>query len=178
MSGAVGGQRSGPELAQLQRELESLRAENERLSRLLDLRGQDTAPAAEQLAVPHATGLVTMRGSSVSQKLALYADRFRTRRDVYAIFWENPRRGTHGWTPAVAGGWRNGIDRSRARYLPLTPEVLVEHLAPAPLFIGLYPLFADNSCRFLVADFDGATAMLDALAYAKGGSCRRCADGR
>lgn len=163
------GSQSGPELAQLQRELESLRAENERLSRLLDLRGQDTTPAAEQLAVPHATGLVTMKGSSVSQKLALYADRFQSRRDVYAIFWENARRGTHGWTPAVAGGWHRGIDRSRARYLPLTPEVLVEHLAPAPLFIGLYPMFADNTCRFLVADFDGATAMLDALAFAKAG---------
>jgi hypothetical protein len=24
------------------------------------------------------------------------------------------------------------------------------------VFIGLYPLLADNSCHFLVADFDGA----------------------
>lgn len=35
------------------------------------------------------------------------------------------------------------------------------------VFIGLYPLLRDNSCRFLAADFDGAAAMLDALAYAK-----------
>jgi superfamily II DNA or RNA helicase len=33
--------------------------------------------------------------------------------------------------------------------------------------VGLYPLLRDNSCRFLVADFDGAAAMLDALAYTK-----------
>jgi superfamily II DNA or RNA helicase len=69
----------------------------------------------------------------------------------------------------VAGGWHRGIDRSRARYLPLTREVLTEHLAPAHLFIGLYPMFTDSSCRFLVADFDGPAAMLDALAYAKAG---------
>ncbi len=35
------------------------------------------------------------------------------------------------------------------------------------VFIGLYPLLADNSCNFLVADFDGPAAMLDALAYTK-----------
>ncbi len=33
--------------------------------------------------------------------------------------------------------------------------------------MGLYPLFTDNTCQFLVADFDGSTAMLDALAYCK-----------
>ena len=38
------------EIARLRRELERLRAENARLSRLLDLRGQDTAPAPEQLS--------------------------------------------------------------------------------------------------------------------------------
>jgi hypothetical protein len=38
------------EVARLRRELERLRAENVRLSRLLDLRGQDTAPAPEQLS--------------------------------------------------------------------------------------------------------------------------------
>ncbi|HEY5785056.1 MAG TPA: DEAD/DEAH box helicase family protein, partial [Microlunatus sp.] len=110
-----------------------------------------------------------MKGSSIDEKLILYADRFQARTDVYALYWENARRGTRGWKPAVAGGWHRGIDSSRARYLPLTREVLIEHLAPTPLFIGLYPLFSDSSCRFLVADFDGAVAMLDALAYAKAG---------
>ena len=38
------------ELARLRRELERFRAENARLARLLDLRGQDTAPAPEQMA--------------------------------------------------------------------------------------------------------------------------------
>jgi hypothetical protein len=40
------------EYAQLRRELDRLRAENARLSRLLNLRGQDTTPASEQLAAP------------------------------------------------------------------------------------------------------------------------------
>ncbi len=44
--------------------------------------------------------------------------------------------------------------------------MIAAHLA-GDVFIGLYPLLRDNSCRFLAADFDGEAAMLDALAYAK-----------
>ncbi|MEU0559381.1 DEAD/DEAH box helicase family protein [Dactylosporangium sp. NPDC006015] len=154
------------ELVRLRRELERLRAENVRLSRLLDLRGQDTAPAPEQLSVAVAPpGLVHM-ASPVADKLALYADRFRARADVYALRWENNRTGTSGWMPAVAGGWRKGADRRAATYLPLTAEVLSAHLV-GDLFIGLYPLLSDNACHFVVADFDGPAAMLDALAYSK-----------
>ena len=49
------------ELAELRTERDRLRAENARLSRLLELRGQDTTPAAEQPAAPvRPAGLVTM----------------------------------------------------------------------------------------------------------------------
>ena len=92
-------------LAQLRRELDRLRAENARLARLLDLRGQGTAPAAEQLSVPIAPAMVTT-ASSVENKLALYGDRFHARIDVYVLFWENPiglaRAG--GSLRSVAGG--------------------------------------------------------------------------
>jgi superfamily II DNA or RNA helicase len=154
------------EIARLRRELERLRAENMRLSRLLDLRGQGTAPAPEQLsAAVAAPGLVAM-SSPVEDKLALFADRFRARTDVYAVRWENGRTGVSGWMPAVAGGWRKGMDRKRAAYLPLTADVVAAHLV-GDVFMGLYPLLSDNTCHFLVADFDGPAAMLDALAYSK-----------
>ena len=154
------------EYAQLRRELDRLRAENARLSRLLNLGGQDTTPASEQLAAPMPPAMVTM-ASSVEDKLALYADLFRARTDVYALYWENLRAGTNGWMPAVAGRWRKGMDRRSVRYLPLTRAVIAAHLAEKDVFIGLYPLMKDNSCSFLVADFDGPTAMIDALAYVK-----------
>jgi superfamily II DNA or RNA helicase len=44
--------------------------------------------------------------------------------------------------------------------------VVAAHLV-GDVFVGLYPLRADNTCHFLVADFDGPAAMLDALAYSK-----------
>lgn len=160
------------EMAVLSRELDRLREENARLSRLLDLRGWDTAPAAEQPAMALAApGMVTM-ASSLDDKLRLYADRFPARRDVYAVRWENARSGLSGWSPAVAGGWRKGADRSSVRYLPLTREVLAAHLA-GEVFVGFYPLLTTNGCHFLAADFDGAAAMLDALAYAKAARSRR-----
>jgi hypothetical protein len=61
-------------------------------------------------------GLVGM-ASPTADKLALYADRFRARADVYAVRWDNTRTGASGWMPAVAGGWRRGTDRKRVRYL-------------------------------------------------------------
>jgi len=59
------------EMAVLSRELARLREENAPLSRLLDLRGWETAPAAEQPAMPLAPpGMVTM-ASSLDDKLRL-----------------------------------------------------------------------------------------------------------
>src|SRR5437762_533861 len=127
------------ELVRLRAELERVRAENTRLSRLLDLRGLDTAPAPEQLSAAVAPpGLVVM-SSPVADKLALYTDRFRAQTDVYAVRWDNVRTGVSGWMPAVAGGWRKGMDRNKAAYLPLTAEVVSAHLV-GDVFIGLYPL--------------------------------------
>ncbi|MDO5628229.1 MAG: DEAD/DEAH box helicase family protein [Mobilicoccus sp.] len=151
----------------LRREVARLRSENTRLHRLLGLRGGDTDPAPEQTALPSApTGLVT-RADSTDAKVALYLDRFVGRRDVYATYSENPRTGKSWWLPAVAGGWRKNHDPGRR--LPLTPQVVYDHLA-GDVFIGLYPLTHDNTCPFVAADFDGPTAMLDALAYMKAAS--------
>lgn len=66
----------------------------------------------------------------------------------------------------MAGGWRKGMDRRLVKDLPLTPRVVEDHLK-GNVFIGLYSLLRDNTCHFLAADFDGPTAMLDALAYVK-----------
>ena len=62
------------------------------------------------------------------------------------------------------------MTRATARLLPLTPDVVAEHLGARSrhdLFIGVYPMLPDNTCWWLAADFDGKTAMLDALAYVK-----------
>ena len=88
---------------------------------------------------------------------------FAARADVYAIRWENARTGRSGWSPAVKGGWRKGTSRP---YLRSTDRVVEAHLT-GEVHLGLYPLLAGDVCHWLPADFDGPSAMLDALAYLK-----------
>ncbi|WAH97397.1 DEAD/DEAH box helicase [Arthrobacter sp. MMS18-M83] len=150
------------------RELEELRLENARLRKLLVLTEPESrAPRQDQPAIPAVVsrGLVTME-SSPEAKVCLFQDLFRARSDVYALRWENSRDGRSGWIPAVAGGWRKGTNMADARFLPLTPTVVAEHLRGRQ-HIGLYPLTEQETCWWVAADFDGGAAMLDALAYVK-----------
>ncbi len=45
--------------------------------------------------------------------------------------------------------------------------MITEHLSGDGAEIGLYPMLDDDRCHWLAADFDGPSAMLDALAYVK-----------
>src|SRR4051794_20244578 len=148
-------------------ELESLRRENARLRKLLRMTDAEAAPprGTQTAWFDNAPGQVDAR-SSGQAKLEFYAALFRSRRDVYAIRWENARNGKSGWMPSVEGGWRKGGTSSDHRYLPLTPEVLAAHLT-GEIHIGLYPMLPGDLACWLAADFDGPAAMLDALPYLK-----------
>src|SRR6185312_7775632 len=58
---------------------------------------------------------------------------------------------------------RKGTNRP---YLRLTDRVVEAHLT-GEVHLGLYPMLIGDVCHWLVADFDGPSAMLDALAYLK-----------
>ena len=84
-----------------------------------------------------------------------------------ALRWTSTRTGKAGYSPAVAGGWAGrGGPRN---YLPLTDEVIEEHLVGAKT-VGIYPLLKGDACWFLACDFDGPAWALDAQAYLA--SCR------
>ena len=155
------------ELAALREEVVRLRAENARLLRLLELTSREAGPPGpSQTAIFDASPGMVHAGSAPAAKVAFYAALFGARSDVYALRWENTRTGRSGWVPAVRGGWRRGIPTVEREYLPLTEEVLTAHLS-GEIEIGLYPMLDGDRCRWLAADFDGAAAMLDALAYLK-----------
>jgi len=59
-----------------------------------------------------------------------------------------------------------GHSHADASYLPLTPDVIGQHLR-GEVHIGLYPLGDDDTCWWVAADFDKEAAMLDALAFMK-----------
>jgi superfamily II DNA or RNA helicase len=169
----VGSQTALPGLSRaadraLRRELAELRLDNARLRKLLELtEAESKAAHLAQAVLPSVVhhGPVTM-DSSPEAKVRLFQDLFRARNDVYAVRWENSRDGRSGWVPAVAGGWRKGANIVGARFLPLTPLVVADHLR-GEQHIGLYPLTEQDTCWWVAADFDGGAAMLDALAYAK-----------
>jgi superfamily II DNA or RNA helicase len=155
------------ELAAMRTQVALLNSENARLLRLLELTPQQARPPG-----PVQTGIFDVApgsvhaGSSAAAKVSFFSALFGARTDVYAVRWENSRSGKAGWMPAVRGGWRRGMPASQREYLPLTDEVLTAHLS-GELDVGLYPLLDGDRCRWLAADFDGAAAMLDALAYLK-----------
>jgi hypothetical protein len=147
--------------------LDTLRADNLRLRRLLRLsEEQARAVASDQATLTGAPAAPVTMGSSSADKVQFFFDLFRSRADVYALRWENRRHGRSGWMPAIKGYWRKGMNRAEAPYLPLTPEVIDAHLR-GEAHIGLYPLSDDDTCWWIAADFDKEAAMLDALAYMK-----------
>jgi hypothetical protein len=148
-------------------ELDTLRADNVRLRRLLQLsEEQARAATSDQATLTGAPASPMTMGSSSADKVLFFFELFRCRTDVYALRWENRRDGRSGWMPAIKGYWRKGMNRADAPYLPLTPEVIDAHLR-GEAHIGLYPLGDDDTCWWVAADFDKEAAMLDALAYMK-----------
>jgi hypothetical protein len=100
--------------------LQTLRADNVRLRRLLELSAEEARAA--DLRQPPLTGTPTapvdMR-SAPEAKLRFYASLFRCRTDVYAVRWETSRDGRSGWTPAIKGYWRKGMKQVRVCASPL-----------------------------------------------------------
>lgn len=104
-------------------ELHTLRADNVRLRRLLQLsEEQARAAASDQATLTGAPDSPVTMGSSSADKVRFFFELFRCRTDVYALRWENRRDGRSGWMPAIKGYWRKGMNRPDAPYLPLTPE--------------------------------------------------------
>lgn len=155
------------EISELRARLAQLEADNAHLRGLLRLSpGEVPRPGSAQTAMFDAAPGSVTTASPPEAKVAFYRALFRSREDVYAVRWDNDRTGRGGWMPAVRGGFRKGVRPADRDHLPLTEEILTRHLSGEPE-IGLYPLLDDDHCHWLAADFDGPTAIIDALAYLK-----------
>jgi superfamily II DNA or RNA helicase len=155
------------EVAQLRDTVSQLRVENARLLRLLQLTPREAAtPGPSQSGWFEAPPGPVHGGSAPEEKVTFFAALFAARTDVYALRWDNERTGKGGWLPAVRGGWRKGVRHQDRHYLPLSPQVIRAHLS-GEVHLGVYPLVDGDRCWWLAADFDGPSAMLDALAYLK-----------
>ena len=119
------------------------------------------------------------RRSSPNHKIALFRSLFRGREDIYPLRFESRRTGRSGYAPACDNEWVPGIcgkprikcaECPNRRFVPVTDDVIRWHLSGEDdrgraFVIGVYPMLLDESCHFVVVDFDGPTWADDARAY-------------
>ncbi|WP_184502893.1 TOTE conflict system archaeo-eukaryotic primase domain-containing protein [Streptomyces botrytidirepellens] len=173
------------ENAELHTALTALRAENTHLRARLgpsaDGQAQALPPVPEPgvpaLAEGHCRLPYADTSSGTEAKIALFRALFTGREDVYATRWVSTRTGRTGWSPAEDNPFAKNKNETERVFWPLTDQVVYHHLSrPEPgrreTHLGLYPLLADDTCRFLAVDFDGKDGSDwrgDACAYA--GAC-------
>ncbi len=150
-------------------ELEKLRTENARLRALLDVHGIDAQPPPVAPAAPSQTEALRL---NTDEKVVLFRRLFQGRIDTYPIRWES-KTGKSGYSPACANEWRPGVcekprikcsDCGNRLLIPLSDQIIYDHLACRHT-IGVYPLLANDTCRFLAVDFDDADWREDAQAF-------------
>lgn len=157
--------------------MQQLRAENMRLAALLDAHAIEWR--AEKPATAPGTNVPEPGAPllSAKAKVAIFRRLFSGRTDIFPARWEN-KAGKSGYAPACANEWKPGVcEKPRIKcsecpsrkFLPLTDQVIFDHLAGRHV-IGVYPLLADDTCRFLAVDFDEAQWREDAAAFVQ--SCR------
>lgn len=106
------------------------------------------------------------------EKIKLFRDLFAGRDDVYAKRWEN-KKGEKGYVPACHNEWKAGLcskprvkcaDCTHRLYEELTGQIIEDHLRGNAV-IGVYPLLANETCRFLAIDFDKEGWQKDVSAF-------------
>ncbi len=142
---------------------ESLKKENERLR--AKLRGMLPSPSVETTfpAPSNDSNQPSVLPTEIppSEKIKLFTTLFRGRDDVYAKLWQN-KKGDTGYSPACLNEWKSGICRkphvkcsacAHRAYDELTEQIVEDHLR-GKVIVGIYPLCVDETCHFLVMDFD------------------------
>jgi hypothetical protein len=141
----------GREIAELRMAVDALRQQVDDLRRAaapaaagpqIRPMARDASPGAPRSGggLPYAD-----RDSPDAIKIALFRALFAGREDVYAYRWENAATGQKGWAPRRRPGSRKEDDE----LLPLTDEVVADHLRDNPNAVGLYVLLSGSTCRLL-----------------------------
>lgn len=161
------------EVKNLRELVDCLQKENQQLKELLEQAGIDYSACmggtAETLSVPEQGKRI--RPFAITEDMARrFFARFWGREDVYAKRSVNKKTGKAGYFPQCDNFWHYGICPKANRvkiqcgkcenqcYSKLNIEQIVKHLKgekeDASDVIGVYPLLPDDTCRFIVFDFD------------------------
>ncbi|MBY3433671.1 DEAD/DEAH box helicase family protein [Rhizobium laguerreae] len=118
--------------------------------------------------------------STPDEKIDVFLTLFAGRPDVYAKRWESAKGS--GYSPDCANFWKKGCQIKEKTgncqgcpqrdYIPFDGMTVDSHLRGEKpgsdgrdFVAGAYPLLEDDTCRFIVADFDKADYVKDAEAF-------------
>ena len=171
------------QVARLRARLAALEVERRSLhNELVTLERRAHGEPGGETAAPTVTA-----DSPAEQKIALFRRLFAGREDVFPLRWQNHKTGKAGYAPACSNEWKPGFCRKpqvkcgecpNHAFIPVSDDIIRQHLGGAnktraagdDFVAGVYPLLADDTCRFIAADFDGDEWTADARAY--GETCR------
>jgi hypothetical protein len=166
---------------------EELKVLNEKrkdlIERILLLKQQkDLIHNAPIINVPPNHMLTIDNYSSEKAKIDLFRSLFKGLEDVFPKRFENAKTGKSGYQPACNNEWIHGIcekprikcsECPRQNFIPVTDKIIRNHLigldsgsrSKTDYVIGVYPLLQDDTCYFLVVDFDKLTWEKDVTAF-------------
>jgi superfamily II DNA or RNA helicase len=113
--------------------------------------------------VPHVPLDGIHNNSPPADKMKLFLSLFAGRGDVYAKRWEKNAR--NGYSPVCDNFWKLSCPKREKEKIKCgdcptwdfpkyDARAVIKHLN-GDLTVGVYPMFPDETCRFLVFDFDG-----------------------
>ena len=147
--------------------------EREELIKIIDALKQENISLKEKLYGKPKKMIKNIKEISSEEKIRIFEEVFKGRKDIYAKRWESNKTGKSGYSPACANEFNQSkCDKPRMKcsecpyreLLPLTESIIKKHLR-GDITIGIYPLLPGDICNFLVIDFDKKTYKQDVLAF-------------
>ncbi len=165
--------------------LEAKRAELKK--KIEDLEIHKHSIVGGQVHTPQIYDTKVTSESSEKEKITLFRSLFRGREDVFARRFESAESGKSGYQPSCRNEWKRGLcrkpqikcaDCDKRDFVPVSDDIIQSHLMGRDLkkrsnkdfTIGVYPLLSDETCWFLVVDFDKESWVEDSKIYLE--TCR------
>ena len=163
--------------------IKELEDENQHLKKLLDDAGipYDKTDKAPEKNEPYE---INIKEETITEKhVNFYYSMFKGRKDVYSLRSGKPniKTGKHGYYTQCENFWKYGLcgkaDGKRIKcqtcpnqkYKPLVGKIIYEHLMglkeDCSDVVGLYPVWPDETCNYLVFDFDNHDDNSDSLKW-------------
>ena len=181
---------------ELTEHIKQLEAENQYLKKLLDDAGipYDKPDNNSEKDEP---SVVSIKEEPITKELVqFYYSMFKGRRDVYSLRSGKPnaKTGKHGYYTQCDNFWKAGLCGKKdgkntkcqscpnQKYKPLTGEVIYAHLTGVKEdcsdVVGLYPVWPDETCNYLVFDFDNHDESSNSVKWQEEANALRaiCAD--